>query len=233
MRKATLNLGQMSGAAFLHYWQLSPGTVELAMHAIALYQDKSYLAQPASELVRRMQLYRESLLVGEGPNEPQPSPFLYPLYGMGELPQAFSRLSSVFGGTFLLERPVDEVLYDEAGGACGVRCGDETASARCVIGDPSYFPAKVRTACHVVRVIALMKCAPRRAVAPSLPPPRPFSAARRARRRPAPLTRPARPARRARAFAGTRCTARTTRARARCSCPAASSAASTTCTCWA
>ncbi|KAG8459928.1 hypothetical protein KFE25_010977 [Diacronema lutheri] len=157
VRKATLNLPQMSGASFLQYWQLQPPTIELAMHAIALYQDKSYLSQPASELVRRMQLYRDSLLVGGGANEPQPSPFLYPLYGMGELPQAFSRLSSVFGGTFLLDRPVDEVLYDEAGGACGVRCGDERAIARCVIGDPSYFPAKVKAVQHVVRVIALMK----------------------------------------------------------------------------
>jgi Rab GDP dissociation inhibitor len=157
MRKTTLNLNQMSGASFLQYWALQPATVEIAMHGIALYQDRSYLTHPASELVRRMQLYRESLLVGGSASEPQPSPFLYPLYGMGELPQAFSRLSSVFGGTFLLDRPVDEVLYDEGGGACGVRCADQKAYARCVIGDPSYFPAKVKTAQHVVRVIALMK----------------------------------------------------------------------------
>lgn len=165
VRKTALNLPQMSGASFLQYWQLGPQTVDLAMHAIALYQDKSYLTHPASELVRRMQLYRDSLLVGGGPNEPQPSPFLYPVYGMGELPQAFSRLSSVFGGTFLLERPVDEVLYDEGGGACGVRCGDEKAMARCVIGDPSYFPAKVKASYHIVRVIAIMKCARARAAA--------------------------------------------------------------------
>lgn len=31
------------------------------------------------------------------------------------------------------------------------------AMARCVIGEPSYFPSKVRTSCHIVRVLALMK----------------------------------------------------------------------------
>ncbi|KAJ1622556.1 GDP dissociation inhibitor [Pavlovales sp. CCMP2436] len=157
VRKTKLNLQHMSGETFLQYWQLQPATVEVAMHGVALYADQSYLTHPASELVRRMQLYRDSLMVGGSSGEPQPSPFLYPLYGMGELPQAFSRLSSVFGGTFLLDRSVDEVLYDGGGGACGVRCGEEKAFARCVIGDPSYFPAKVKTSHHIVRVLALMK----------------------------------------------------------------------------
>jgi hypothetical protein len=29
--------------------------------------------------------------------------------------------------------------------------------ARCVIGEPSYFPTKVRATAHIVRVLALMK----------------------------------------------------------------------------
>lgn len=35
------------------------------------------------------------------------SPFLWPMYGSGELPQAFCRLCAVFGGVYYLDRPVD------------------------------------------------------------------------------------------------------------------------------
>ncbi|XP_076819894.1 rab proteins geranylgeranyltransferase component A 2-like [Clavelina lepadiformis] len=39
--------------------------------------------------------------------------FLYPMYGVGELPQAFSRLSAVFGGTFCLRRRVIGIVADK------------------------------------------------------------------------------------------------------------------------
>ena len=38
-----------------------------------------------------------------------PTPFLWTLYGSGELPQSFARLSAVFGGTFCLGQQVKEV----------------------------------------------------------------------------------------------------------------------------
>jgi len=156
MKKTTLNLQQMSGAAFLQYWQLHQPTIELAMHGVALYEDDSYLAHPASELVRRMQLYRDSMQTGTK-GDLQASPFLYPFYGMGELPQAFARMTGVYGGVTLLERPIDEILYDDHGAACGVRCGEEEAKARCIIGDPTYFPSAVKTVAHTVRVTAIMR----------------------------------------------------------------------------
>lgn len=37
------------------------------------------------------------------------SPFLFPLYGCGEFPQSFCRLSAVFGGTYCLNTKVDSV----------------------------------------------------------------------------------------------------------------------------
>lgn len=33
------------------------------------------------------------------------SPFIYPMYGLGELPQAFARLSAVYGGVYMLNKP--------------------------------------------------------------------------------------------------------------------------------
>jgi Rab GDP dissociation inhibitor len=68
------------------------------------------------------------------------SPYIYPLYGLGELPQGFARLSAVYGGTYMLAKPDATVVYDEAGKAVGVSSEGETAKAKFVVGDPSYFP---------------------------------------------------------------------------------------------
>ena len=68
----------------------------------------------ALDLVERCQLYAESLMRYEK------SPYLYPLYGLGELPQAFARLAAVYGGTYMLHKPIERVVYDAGGRACGV-----------------------------------------------------------------------------------------------------------------
>jgi len=45
----------------------------------------SYLTKPALEAIKRIKLYSDSLArYGK-------SPYLYPLYGLGELPQGFAR----------------------------------------------------------------------------------------------------------------------------------------------
>ncbi|MEQ2181702.1 hypothetical protein GOODEAATRI_014238 [Goodea atripinnis] len=66
----------------------------------------SYLDQPCLETINRIRLYCESL------SRHNTSPYLYPLYGLGELPQGFARLSAEYGGTFLLNKPVDEIVMD-------------------------------------------------------------------------------------------------------------------------
>ncbi|CAG4941494.1 unnamed protein product [Colias eurytheme] len=39
------------------------------------------------------------------------TPFLWPMYGSGELPQCFCRLCAVFGGVYCLNRPIDKVEH--------------------------------------------------------------------------------------------------------------------------
>lgn len=51
------------------------------------------------------------------------SPFLYPVYGLGGLPESFSRLCAIHGGTYMLNTPVDEILM-EGGKAVGIRSGE-------------------------------------------------------------------------------------------------------------
>lgn len=42
------------------------------------------------------------------------TPFLFPMYGCGEIPQCFCRLCAVFGGVYCLKRPIAEVTMSAA-----------------------------------------------------------------------------------------------------------------------
>ena len=129
---------------------LDQNTVDFTGHALALFRDDEYLQQPCLELIRRVKLYSESLArYGK-------SPYLYPLYGLGELPQGFARLSAIYGGTYMLDKPVDEIIYDETGRVTGVRSGDEVARCKQLFCDPSYVPEKVEKTGRVIRCICLM-----------------------------------------------------------------------------
>lgn len=125
-------------------------TGEFTGHALALYRNDDYLNEPCGDLITRVKLYSESLArYGK-------SPYLYPLYGLGELPQAFARLSAIYGGTYMLDKPVDEILTDESGKAIGIRSGEEKAYCSQIYCDPSYVPEKVEQVGQVVRCICLM-----------------------------------------------------------------------------
>jgi len=128
----------------------STDLVDVVGHALALYPNDEYLTQPALESIKRMQLYAESLArFGK-------SPYIYPLYGLGELPQGFARLSAIYGGTYMLNKPVEEVVYDAEGVVVGVKSEGELAKCKYVVGDPSYFPDKVRKTGSVIRAISIL-----------------------------------------------------------------------------
>jgi Rab GDP dissociation inhibitor len=125
-------------------------TIDFLGHAVALYTNDDYLEKPGLDAVERMKLYAESLqMYGK-------SPYVYPLYGLGELPQVFARLCAVNGGTYMLNKPVDKIHYDENGVVVGVESQGETAKCSFVVGDPSYFPEKVKKTGQVIRVICIM-----------------------------------------------------------------------------
>jgi Rab GDP dissociation inhibitor len=85
------------------------------------------------------------------------SPFLYPVYGLGGLPESFSRLCAIHGGTYMLNTPVDEILF-EGGKVVGIRSGTQSAKAPLVICDPSYVKDTKRTKVvgKVIRAICIM-----------------------------------------------------------------------------
>lgn len=51
------------------------------------------------------------------------SPFIYPVYGLGGIPEGFSRMCAIHGGTFMLNTDIEEIMYDENKKVCGVRSG--------------------------------------------------------------------------------------------------------------
>lgn len=57
----------------------------------------------------------------------------------------------------MLDKPIDEILYNEEGHVCGIRSGNEKAYAPLVIGDPSYFPEYVHETGKIGRGIAILK----------------------------------------------------------------------------
>ena len=55
--------------------------------------------------------------------------------------------STFFGlssGTYMLDKPVDSLAYDDEGKVCGVTSGGETAKAGIVVCDPSYAEDKCK-----------------------------------------------------------------------------------------
>jgi len=70
------------------------------------------------------------------------TPFLYPLYGISEINQAYSRLGAVNGGYFILSRAMDSIVVDEESGKVkGVVCSaGQYLEAPLVIMPTRYFP---------------------------------------------------------------------------------------------
>lgn len=132
---------------------LDANTQSFTGHALALYRDDDYMNCEARPTIKKVQLYSTSIAkYGK-------SPYLYPLYGLGELPQGFARLSAIYGGTYMLDKPA-EIVY-ENGVAVGVKSGDETARCKMVVCDPSYAKDRCKKVGQVVRAICLMNhCIP-------------------------------------------------------------------------
>ncbi|XP_052190503.1 guanosine nucleotide diphosphate dissociation inhibitor At5g09550 [Diospyros lotus] len=146
-----LDLNKVTARDVISKYGLDDNTVDFIGHALALHKDDSYLDQPALDFVKRVKLYAESLARFQGG-----SPYIYPLYGLGELPQAFARLSAVYGGTYMLNKPECKVEFDSDGKAFGVTSEGETAKCKKVVCDPSYLPDKVKKVGKVARAICIM-----------------------------------------------------------------------------
>lgn len=140
---------RMSALQLYTKFGLDKNTQDFTGHALALYLNDDYINEPAANLIRRIKLYSDSLArYGK-------SPYLYPLYGLGELPQGFARLSAIYGGTYMLNTPVDEIVF-EGSSVVGIKSGGVVAKCKQVFCDPSYVKDRVKKTGQVIRCICLL-----------------------------------------------------------------------------
>lgn len=75
---------------------IEANTIDFLGHAIALFSDNSFINKNCVDVIEKIQLYIDSAgRFGD-------SPFIYPVYGLSGIPEAFSRKSAVYGGVYML-----------------------------------------------------------------------------------------------------------------------------------
>lgn len=156
-----LSIGSCTMKEVYDKFSLETSTRDFIGHAMALYQTDSYLEEKgrAPEAIERIRLYGISV------SRYGKSPYIYPLYGLGELPQGFARLSAIYGGTYMLNTHIEEIIYD-GDKAVGIKAtmqdkGGEPpmkfeTKAKKILADPSYFPDKVKVTGHVLKAICIL-----------------------------------------------------------------------------
>ncbi|KAL2635611.1 hypothetical protein R1flu_007090 [Riccia fluitans] len=128
---------------FMRLQNLPASMQSIILYAIALvdtdqFDESSPYRLTTEDGFRKLTLYLSS--VGKFTNAP--TAFLYPLYGAGELPQAFCRSSAVNGALYVLRRPIKAVLVDKETSECrGVHTlnGQSLYCKKLIVG-PSVVP---------------------------------------------------------------------------------------------
>lgn len=134
-------------------FKLESNTIDFIGHAVAMHINDNYLEEPAIHTIEKIRLYMDSIgRYGE-------HPFLYPIYGLGGIPEGFSRFCAIHGGTYMLNKSIDEIVFNSEGKVEGIKSGDEIAKAPIVICDPSYVQGttgNVKSVGKVIRSICLL-----------------------------------------------------------------------------
>lgn len=133
---------------------LEPNTADFIGHAVGLETTEEYLEKPVWKMIDQLKLYLNSIgRYGD-------SPFIYPVYGLSGLAEGFSRLCALYGGTYMLNRDCDEILYDDKGKFRGIKSNGEEAYAKMLIADPTYIkkvePKKVKSLGKIIRCICIL-----------------------------------------------------------------------------
>ncbi|NXA54169.1 RAE2 geranylgeranyltransferase, partial [Nothocercus julius] len=96
-------------AQFLGTQKLTPSLQHFILHSIAM------VSQADCSTLDGLQATRKFLqCLGRYGN----TPFLFPLYGQGEIPQCFCRMCAVFGGIYCLRHSVQCFVVDKESGRC-------------------------------------------------------------------------------------------------------------------
>lgn len=75
------------------------------------------------------------------------TPFLWTLYGSGELPQCFCRCSAVFGGIYCLKRSTQSIVMGSDARAVGVRTENQSLNSSFIVVEDSLIPKATIKSC--------------------------------------------------------------------------------------
>lgn len=112
-------------------YSLEKNTIEFIMHAVALYATDEHVDKPAYPTIEKIKLYLDS--VGRFGS----TPFIYPVYGLGGIPEGFSRKCAVGGGVFMLNQDVQEMRFSADGKIESIHDGpDKMAKTKMIVANP-------------------------------------------------------------------------------------------------
>ncbi|XP_054568886.1 rab proteins geranylgeranyltransferase component A 2 [Eptesicus fuscus] len=116
---------------YLKTQKLTPNLQHFILHSIAM-------TEPSCSTVDGLKATKHFLqCLGRYGN----TPFLFPLYGQGEIPQCFCRMCAVFGGIYCLRHSVQCLVVDKESGRCEAAIDQfgQRISAKCFIVEDSYL----------------------------------------------------------------------------------------------
>ena len=119
-----IDFGDKTFRSYLEARRLTPKLVHYVLYAISMSDDSTLCLDG----VKNTKKFLSSL--GRYGN----TPFLFPMYGCGEIPQCFCRLCAVFGGVYCLKRSLEEIHFSESDDGekvfKAIKCDKQTISAK-------------------------------------------------------------------------------------------------------
>lgn len=110
--------------AYLEHKRLTPNLIHYILYAIGMSDDQT----SCSDGVNNVKRFLKSL--GRYGN----TSFLFPMYGCGEVPQCFCRLSAVFGGIYCLKKPIEEIHFNESFEEFStIKCNDQLINGKSIV----------------------------------------------------------------------------------------------------
>nr|XP_012803126.2 rab proteins geranylgeranyltransferase component A 2 [Jaculus jaculus] len=129
---------QCSFSEYLKTKKLTPNLQHFILHSIAMTSESSCTTLDG---LKATQNFLRCL--GRFGN----TPFLFPLYGQGEIPQCFCRMSAVFGGIYCLRHKIQGLVVDKDSGRCTAVLGHfgQRINAKYFIVEDSYLSKETRS----------------------------------------------------------------------------------------
>lgn len=116
--------------SYLEHKRLTQNLIHYILYSIGMCDDQTLCLEGVS----RVKKFLQSL--GRYGN----SPFLFPMYGCGEIPQCFCRLSAVFGGIYCLKRPITEIqLNSTLDEFHAIKCNEQLIKAKSIVISGTEF----------------------------------------------------------------------------------------------